>query len=234
MKQVIVFLLLISSCFAGKVIAQDDIIAKHLAAIGGIDAIKKLNSIYVEGVVSAQGFDLPMTKTVVSGKGAKMTFTFNGMEGYKLSRPDSGWNYMPFMGQSAPVAMDSTEFKETVDELDVVDNFLDYKEKGATASTIPEVTIDGKKCPGVKLTYKNGYTKSFYFDPATFYILRTVGVKTQNGSSSETQTDYSDHQKLPEGIVMAKKVTTPTATIAINKVTVNPTMDAAVFLPKGN
>lgn len=234
MKQVIFFLLLISSCFAGKVIAQDDIITKHLAAIGGVDAIKKVNSIYVEGVVSAQGFDLPMTQTVVNGKGAKMTFNFNGMEGFHLARPDSAWTYMPFMGQSSPVPSDSVEFKETVDQLDAVDNFLDYKEKGATASTIPEVTIDGKKCPGVKLTYKNGYTKSFYFDPATFYILRTVSVKTQNGSSSENQTDYSDHQKLPEGIVMAKKVITPSASIAITKVTVNPTIDAAIFLPKGN
>lgn len=61
-----------------------------------------------------------------------------------------------------------------------------------------------------------------------------MSVKTQNGSSSENQTDYSDHQKLPEGIVMAKKVITPSASIAIIKVTVNPTIDAAVFLPKGN
>ena len=233
MKKLILPFLLITTLMMDKASAQmDDLIIKHLNAIGGTDALKKITSLQLEGTLNTSGYDIPIVRTKTQDKGMKITFVFSGSAGFILTRADSGWNYFPFMGQSEPVPMAAHEFAQNVDGLDAVDNFLNYKSKGTTAVMQPNETIDGKQCPVVKLTFKNGYDEKFYFDPATYYIIRRVAVKTQEGNELEVQTDYSDFQKTPEGITIARKETSPTRTFTIAKITVNPSLDAGFFTPK--
>jgi len=232
MKKVFLSVIAILVVWAGKATAQvDDMINKHLTAIGGEAALKNVTSLKVEGNLEAQGFDIPFTKTVVQGKGFKEVLSVMGTDGYILARVDSGWNFMPFMGQSGPMAMGSDELRQWSDELDAVSNFVDYKSKGCTAVAADAITVEGKQCPGVLLTFKNGYKKTFYFDPATWYVLRTVCTKVIQGSETEMQTDYSGYEKLPEGVVIAKKISGESATYTINKVTVNGAGDTGVLTP---
>jgi hypothetical protein len=230
MKKVFFSGLAILALCTGKLNAQvDDIINKHLTAIGGEAAVKAVTSLKVEGNLNAQGFDLPFTKTVIQGKGFKQVISVMGTDGYVLARVDSGWNFMPFMGQSEPVVMAPDELKQWSDELDAVSNFVDYKTKGHTAVAVDAITIEGKQCPGVLLTFKNGYKKTFYFDPATWYILRTVCTKVIQGSETEMQIDYSGYEKLPEGVFIAKKISGESATYTINKVIVNSAGDGGIL-----
>jgi len=232
MKKVFFSVIAFAALCSGKLHAQvDDIINKHLAAIGGEAAIKKVTSIKLEGNLNAQGFDLPFTKTVVQGKGFKQVISVMGTDGYILARVDSGWNFMPFMGQSEPIAMAPDELKQWSDELDAVSNFVDYKAKGYTAVAADAMTIDGKQCPGVLLTVKNGYKKLFYFDPATWYVLRTICNKVMQGAETEVQSDYSGYEKLPEGVVIAKKISGESVTYTINKATVNGAGDTSILTP---
>ncbi|MVT07905.1 hypothetical protein [Chitinophaga tropicalis] len=235
MQRIFFSMLTATTLFAATANAQvEDIISKHLDAIGGTETLKKVTALKIEGTLNAQGFDIPYTKTIVQGRGFKQVISVMGTDGYFIARTDSGWNYMPFMGQSEPVAMTSTELQQWEDELEPIDNFLDYKAKGATAATAEAATIDGRQYPAVKLTFKTGYSKTFYFDPSTWYIVRTVCMKTTQGSETEMQSDYSGFEKLPEGFTIAKTIVTPAATYSINKVEVNPVVDAAILKPAGN
>ena len=46
----------------------DEIIQKHTAAMGGLDAFNSVTSVKITGIVTAQGMDLPVTTQIINGK----------------------------------------------------------------------------------------------------------------------------------------------------------------------
>jgi len=212
-------------------IQVDDIIDKHIEAIGSMDVLMKVHAIKVEGNLNAQGYDIPFTRITVQDKGYRQTISVMGTDGFTIVRQDSGWNYMPFLGHYDPEPMHANELRMMQDELDVVDNFVNYKAKGSTAEYVGTEDIDGKECPVVTLTFKNGITKTFYFDPITYNVIRIISKRRVQGIDIDLQIDYSDFEKLPEGFVIAKKADMEMANITINKVEVNPVVNENLFNP---
>ena len=47
----------------------EEIVAKHIEAIGGAAAWKKVNSLYYEGKMTVQGAEINVTLTALNGKG---------------------------------------------------------------------------------------------------------------------------------------------------------------------
>src|SRR5579864_7872556 len=97
-------LLVFMSVTALRAETADEIVNKHIDAIGGRDAWKKINSIRMSGTVTAQGTEVTVTFTAVHGKGVRQDVSLMGMNGYNFVTPTEGWSYMPFAGQQKPEA----------------------------------------------------------------------------------------------------------------------------------
>ena len=108
----------------------DEVIDKHIEAIGGKDKLTALKSIRMETNLSVQGMEIPVIQTRVHNVGQRVDISAMGMEGFVILTPTAGWTFMPFMGQSAAEAMPEEQVKEGVDELDLQGSLLNYKEKG--------------------------------------------------------------------------------------------------------
>src|SRR5674476_1174766 len=78
----------------------DDIINKHVDAIGGKDVLSKVKSIYFEGTANAMGADYPTTTTILAGKGFKTVTTVNGSDIIQCFTDSSGWSLNPMSGQT--------------------------------------------------------------------------------------------------------------------------------------
>src|ERR1019366_252281 len=93
-------ILAITILFAGFTIANaqtaDEIIQKHIAAIGGFDNWKKINSVKMAATTTANGTEIPITITILQGKGMKVEYTFSGMTGWSIITDKAGWYYSPF------------------------------------------------------------------------------------------------------------------------------------------
>lgn len=211
--------------------SADEVISKHIAAIGGADNWKKVNSIRQEASLSVQGMDIPIVITFVQNKGFKQEFTVMGMTGYSIVTPEGGWNFNPMQGQSKPEPVTADELKYGKDQLDIQGEFIDYKAKGHTAELLPNEDVDGTSCFKIKLTRKSGTESVFFFDPKTYYIIRVLSKVIANGQEVETTVNMSNFQKLPEGIVMAYTMENGQipAPITITKVVVNGPVDESVF-----
>ena len=68
----------------------EEIVAKHVEAIGGAAAWKKINSIYYEGKLTVQGAEINVTMTSLNGKGVRQNLTVMGMTGYQIITPTAG------------------------------------------------------------------------------------------------------------------------------------------------
>ena len=102
MKRIFLLIGLISSISFVKAQTVDEIIDKHVAAMGGKEAWSKVNSITTTGTLQLQGAEIGVSSTILNGKGARQDISAMGMNGFNIVTPTAGWNFMPFQGQKAP------------------------------------------------------------------------------------------------------------------------------------
>ena len=209
----------------------EEIVAKHVEAIGGTEAWKKINSIYYEGKMTVQGAEVNVTLTSLNGKGVRQNISVMGMTGFQIITPTAGWNFMPFQGQTAPEAMTAGELKESADDLDVQGKLVDYKSKGNTVEYLGKDDVEGTECFKLKITTKAGNVETVFIDPKSYYIVRSVTKKTANGQENDVQTDLSNYQKLPEGIVVPFSIALSFGELVISKAEVNKQVDESLFKP---
>ena len=209
----------------------EEIVAKHIEAVGGAAAWKKVNSIYYEGKMTVQGAEINVTITALNGKGSRQNISVMGMTGYQIITPTAGWNFMPFQGQTTAEAMTADELKQSADDLDVQGKLVDYKSKGHTVEYLGKDDVEGTECFKLKITTKAGNVETVFIDPKSYYIVRSVVKRTANGQESDVQSDLSNFQKLPEGIVVPFSITLPFGEMVISKAEVNKQVDESTFKP---
>jgi hypothetical protein len=220
-------------CFA-KAHAQtaDEIIDKYIKAIGGKEAWNKVNTVKQEAVIDFNGTELPVESITAHQVGARQSITFGGLTGYTIYTATDGYNFYPWQ-QQKPEAITPEEVKENADNLDAQGPLIDYKEKGHTAEYVGMDDFEGTDCYKIKLTEKSGKIITFYIDPSNYFIIHSVTITKANGRENESKSDYSNYQKLPEGIWMPMNISDGN-TIKIKKVQINVPVDGASFKPSTN
>lgn len=239
MKSVKLFSLFIAAAFSTATVkaqTADEVISKHIEAIGGADNWKKVTSIVQSGTMTVQGADVTVTRTVVNNKGSRQDISLMGMNGYMIVTPTAGWNFMPFNGQAAAEAMTAEDVKESQDDLDAQGSLIDYKAKGHSVEALGKEDVDGTECLKLKITLKSGRSETLFFDPKTFYLIKSISVRKANGQEVEMSTSFSNFQKLPEGIVVPMSLSVPlgpgfNADFTVTKMEVNKAIDEALFKP---
>lgn len=209
----------------------EEIVKKNIEAIGGADAWKKINSIKQEGTMTVQGAEVNVALTAINGKGMRQDLTVMGMTGYQIVTPKEGWSFMPFQGQTKPEAMTPEQIKESIDDLDVQGKLIDYSAKGNTVELLGKDDVEGTECFKIKITSKAGNVETIFIDPKSYYVVRSISKRKANGQEADVTTDYSNYQKLPEGIVIPMSLTLPFGELKISKVEVNKTVDESIFKP---
>ncbi|MGN6402861.1 MAG: hypothetical protein ACTHMD_20560 [Flavisolibacter sp.] len=223
---------LILVCVANaKAQTADDIIAKHVQAMGGKEAWEKINSIKEEGILNLNGTEIGFTITALHNKGSRQNISVAGLQGYTIYTPSSGWNFFPWQGHMKAEALTPEDVNENQDNLDVQGPLVDYKEKGHNAEYLGTDDFEGTDCYKIKLTEKSGKVITFYIDPSNYFIIHTVTLTKANGQEVETKTDYSNYQKLPEGIWVAMNISNGGSPLKIKKVEVNTSVDENTFKP---
>jgi hypothetical protein len=218
---------------AVKAQTAEDIIKKHNEAVGGVAAWKKVSSIKYIGSVNANGQEIPIVKTVVAGKGSRQDIELMGTKGYSIITPTAGWSFFPFgNGQTKPEPMTADDLKQSQDELDIMDELMTYKEKGAKVEYVGKDDVDGTECFKLKYTDKDGQVTTMYVDPATYYTIRQVQKTKANGQEGEVAITMGNFQKLPEGIVVPMSMSGAFGEVKISKVEVNTVKDVSIFKPE--
>ena len=216
----------------------DDLVAKHIAARGGIDKLKAIQT-------------LKITRTVATGIGNNVKVVI-----YK-KRPQL------YRGEQGPATPGATLVPRGVNENDAWDTaqgkivtrpepaeaetrdidadfdglLIDWKEKGHT------VTFEGReKLPAgeafkLKVKLKSGGERIVYLDSSTFLERRQTGVLTLlNGRKLNTVIDFSNWReingvKFPFDITEDRTGDQPAQSLVVytEKIEVNVPMDDALF-----
>lgn len=231
MKNLIVFALMVMALvFAQFAQAQtvDDVINKHIAALGGKENLSKLQNVITEGSLSVQGVEIGVTLTMVNNKLARQDISVNGMTGFDMLTDKEGWTYMPFNGMQKPEPKTADDVKEGLSDLDIAGPLVDYAAKGNKVELLGKEDVDGTECFKLKVTLASGKDETYFIDPATNMIIRTKKMQKANGQETEVQSDFSDYRDV-EGVKMPYSIGLPFGTLLITSIKVNQTIPESAY-----
>jgi hypothetical protein len=228
-------LLIAASAFltvSAKSQTVDEIISKHIEALGGKDKLSQVKSVYLESSMEVMGNAAPQKEYLLEGKGYKSEVEFNGANIVSCFNDKSGWSVNPMMGGSDPQAMPDAMYKSGKIQIYLNGGLVDYAAKGYKAE------LAGKEGTNFKVKLTGDGNETYYFiDPSNYYIIKSVVKSEMMGQSVDVTTTFSDYKKTDFGIVLpfAKNVDMGMFQLAqkVSKVEVNKAIDAKIFdMPK--
>jgi hypothetical protein len=216
----------------------EDIITKHIKAMGGAEKLSQLKSVRISANMEVMNMQMPVTTTIIQNKGFRTETTAQGMTIVQAINGNSGWMINPMAGQGKATAMPEEAVKSLIAQTDLT-GLYNYKQKGYTVTLDGEEDLAGAKVYKVTATLKNGVKQINYISKDTFYILKIGASMEVSGQEVKTESAQSDFRQI-DGITFpfSSEVTStamPGMTM-INKITsveVNPKIDMTIFeMPK--
>jgi outer membrane lipoprotein-sorting protein len=247
------FALVLAAAFGSVSQAQtvEEVLAKHMEAMGGKEKLATLSSVYMESVAVRPNGDEVITKTwKVHNQAMRREIDFGMGKIVSIVTDKEGWSSNPRSGGKFE-AMPAEMVQAQQGELDCAGPLIDPVAKGHKVELAGKEDVNGVSCHVVKLTTKTGREVTYYIDPNTYYVARMKtkggmgmrgGAGGNNPNAQQTQpaqdrefiTEYSDYRKTPEGYVFPWTTTIVGmgASSNIEKVEVNKAADMALFKPQ--
>lgn len=212
----------------------DEIVSKHITAIGGKDAISQVKTITTQSSVQVMGNEAPSTTVIVDGVGYKAETDFNGQKIIQCYTDKGGWMVNPMTGASDPTPMPDDQYKANKFNIYVGGALYDYAAKGS------KVELMGKGDDGfkIKLTTKDNVESTYLIDPTTYFVKSVTMKGDMQGQEVEITTKLSDYRKTEFGFMMPYAIDIDfggqfALSVAVKKIELNKTIDPAIFaMPK--
>ena len=210
----------------------DEIISKHVEAIGGKEKLSQVKSLYTENSVDVMGNAAPQKEYLLVGKGYKSELDFNGTSIVQCVNDKGGWMVNPMAGGTEAQAIPDAAYKSGKPQIFLGGALIDYAAKGYKAELM------GKDGGSFKIKISGDGNETFYFiDPASYYLTKSIVKGEVMGQAVEITTTYSDHKKTDFGIVLpyAKNIDMGMFQMSqkTEKVEVNKAIDPKIFdMPK--
>lgn len=229
--------LLVAGLTSAAVWAQtaDEIIDKHLQALGGKDKLKAVQSQRMTGkMVMGQGMEAPFILETVRPNKMRIEFTIQGMTGIQAFDGKNGWAVMPFLGKTEPEAMPEEERQAMEEQADIDGLLMDYKEEGRQVEYAGKEDLEGTPVHKLKVTLKNGDISYVYIDAEQFLQLKMVGKRKIRGQEVESEILFGDF-KTVDGLVIPHSVEQKMAgapggmVMTVSKIEINPGIEDSRF-----
>jgi len=204
----------------------DEIVDKHLTAMGGKEKLLSLKSVKMTGTLNTQGFDVGIAVTVLQGVGSRNDISVPGMgEGFQVMNAGKGWNFMPFLGQASPEEVSADQVKASQGMLDLQGSLLNYKDKGNKVELLGKDKVADSECYKLKVTNAAGKESTLFIGAATFYRVKSVIKIGEN----EVENTYSDFKKNEDGFLFPFSQTNDRGTIVFSAIETNKPVDEKIF-----
>ncbi len=220
----------------GVLYAQDvnEILDKHIEAMGGKEKLSALKSVKISAVISVMGMEMNLNTVVIHEKALRSDTEVQGMKIVQALENGAGWQINPVLGTTAPADLSADEINALSGQLDLT-GFLDYEKKGYKVKLDGEENLNGAPVYVISFTTGSGISAVNYISKETLYVLKSTMKVTINGQETETTVLPSNYKKV-NGMVFPftseiKSSAMPGSSMISETKTleVNPVIDPAIF-----
>ncbi len=229
-KQLITLVALVAIPALSFAQTADEIIDKHVTALGGADKVAAVKTMDLDQSMSVMGMDLTAKNTYVVGKSMRSDVSVMGQQITTVIDGDKGWAVNPMQGGSTPQDMPAEAMKASKNLTEPQMLQLAYvKANKFPYELVGKEKFGGKDAFNLKVTRPEG-AFNYFVDAETYQLAGLKGTGPQ-GEVSATFSDY----KAQDGLTLpyATEMTAPGApgpiTAKVTKVSMNGTVDPMIF-----
>lgn len=175
----------------------DEIIAKYITAIGGLEKIKSVKT--EKTVISVETGGMTINQTIMKKRPNmfREETLLQGKTSLQVYNGTEGWVVNPFTGRETVEAMPEDDLKEMKIQADIDGELIDYAKKGFKVSYEGEEDVDGAMAYKIKLVTDKNDIMMFFIDKETSYLVKqTFKQKNEDGSESEYTMLFSNFKTI--------------------------------------
>ncbi|HWE46034.1 MAG TPA: hypothetical protein VG407_08390 [Caulobacteraceae bacterium] len=228
--------------FAQAPMTADQLIAKHVAARGGLDKLRAIKSLHFEGdmLVDFGGGNVKLVIDEQIARGGKMrqNATIQGLTIVQAYDGSQGWQIQPFQGRKDAEVLSPDDSRDLAEQADIDTALVDYAAKGSHVEYLGTEDMDGTAAYKLRLTEKTGDQITYFIDTDSLMTIREQTKRTLHGHENVGITDLGDYEQV-DGVYFPFQIesfapgSTQKTTITFNKAEANASADDALFaMPK--
>ena len=213
----------------------DEIVSKTIAAQGGADKMKAIQSMRMTGTMTlGPGLVVPVVIEAKRPKKVRVDLDIQGTQNSQGYDGQTAWLFIPAQGMKAPETAPADMQKDLDEQADMDGPLVDYQSKGNKIELVGKEAVQGTDAFKLKVTTKDGAVRYMYIDAEHFLPLKSESKRVVNGAERNTSTMVGDYKPV-EGVLMPHSIETTvegsdlTQKVTLEKIEVNIPLDDARF-----
>jgi hypothetical protein len=175
----------------------DEIIARYLKTVGGMDKIQAVKTLRRVGKYNGGGgFEAIIVQENKRPNLVREEFSLQGMTGINAWDGRTGWKIDPFGGKKDPEALSEDEMRGIVEDADFDEPLVNYREKGNKVELVGTDQIEGTDVYKLRVTLKSGDVRTYYMDTDYFVPIKMDETRTIRGTEQEIETTLGDYKEV--------------------------------------
>ncbi len=233
-KQLYTLIVLLGTSALSFAQTADEIVAKHITALGGADKVAGVKTAQYEQTMSVAGMDLVGKTSVVVGKSARSDISVMGQTITQVVDGDKGRAINPMQGGNTAQDLPEDVVKLQKATTEPTGMQLAYaKLNKQPYELVGKEKLDGKDVYNIKITKPEG-TYSYYVDANNYQLVGTKSDITVQGQKVNGSAMFADY-KNTDGLILPYTLTLTgggmpgTVTAKVTKLLINAPVDPSVF-----
>jgi outer membrane lipoprotein-sorting protein len=222
--------------FAASAAAQtaDDIIAKYVKTIGGMERIQTVKTIRTTGkFIGGGGFEAVTVDESKRPNLQRSEFRLQGMTGVTAYDGKTGWKIEPWQGKKDAESLSEEEIKPYL-ESTFDDAIINYKQNNLRVEYVGMDDFEGTDAYKLKVTYPSGTIKHYFMDTDYYVPIKIETKRMIRGAEVELETILGDYKEVggvyyPHSFESGAKGSQNRAKISIEKIEINVPLDDSRF-----
>jgi hypothetical protein len=217
----------------------DDIIAKYVKTIGGMEKIQAITSLRRTGrYIGGGGFEAGVVEESKRPNKVRQEFLLEGMTGVNAYDGKTGWKIEPWFGKKDAEPLSEDEMKEIVEEADFDQPLVNYREKGNKVEFVGLDQVEGTDAFKLKVTLAGGDVRYYYMDTDYYVPIKIEMKRMIRGAEQEFETSLGDYKAvagwyLPYSMETGRKGSEDRDKITFQKIDANVPIDDHRFEKPG-
>jgi outer membrane lipoprotein-sorting protein len=231
-SRIAVAIAFLALCAVASAQTADEIIAKVIAARGGAEKAKSIQTRRITGhITMPQGGEAQLVSEWKRPDRMRMDFTLQNMTATRAVDGKTGWHLLPFEGDTTAKPISGRELVTVQEDADMDGPLLDYRAKGNKVEVLGKTDFQGKQALDLRVLLADESTHHYYVDPDSSLV---VGIRKPSESGADVEGVISDYReiqglKFPFSNVVRQVGSNVSQTYKVDKIELNVPIDDARF-----
>jgi hypothetical protein len=220
-------------------LTAEQIVEKHVAARGGRQAWRAIQSMKIVGefeAPNAMATKRPFMLELKRGRKTRLEIDVEGTKAVEVFDGTRGWKIRPYVGRSEVAPMTPIEIGKAAEQQDLDGPLIDHADKGVTLQSEGREAVRGHDTYRLKLTTKDGRVRRTWIDTSSFLEVKRGIYPRRIGQTLHPESEYYSDYRSVEGLLIPFDIQTVVEgtdkvprKMVIERVVLNPSIDDQAF-----